>query len=192
MGNMKSAFERAWERAERLGKLSPQELRERKEEEFSLIGYGLAERYLEHGRPEILEEEVSKYSDEEKEIVTRATLSRLVAAMEIEGRETATRAMTGIVTLKGNGPIQGIGEKIASIYQEYEQERQQKYEQKKDEIQRGEREILHRLRISGSAVAGIDSEVSATWHKMAAGLRSQFNERLDQLKQELLNLLTGG
>lgn len=192
MGNMKSAFERAWERAERLGKLSPQELRERKEEEFSLIGYGLAERYLEHGRPEILEEEVSKYSDEEKEIVTRATLSRLVAAMEIEGRETATRAMTGIVTLKGDGPIQGIGGKIASIYQEYEQERQQKYEQEKGEIQRGEREILHRLRISGSAVAGIDSEVSATWHKMAAGLRSQFNERLDQLKQELLNLLTGG
>lgn len=192
MENMKSAFERAWERAEKLGKLSPQELRERKEEEFSLIGHGLAERYLEHGHPEIFEEEVSKYSDEEKEIVIRATLSRLVAVMEIEGRETATRAMAGIVVLKGDGPIQEIGEKIASIYQEYEQERQQKYEQKKDDIQRGGKAILHQLRISGSAVAEINSEVSGTWYEMAAELRSQFNERLDQLKQELMNLLARG
>ena len=192
MENMKSAFERAWERAEKLGKLSPQELRERKEEEFSLIGHGLAKRYLEHGRSEIFEEEVSKYSDEEKEIVIRVTLSRLVAAVEIEGRETATRAMTGIVVLKGDGPIQEIGEKIASIYQEYEQERQQKYEQKKDDIQRGEKAILHQLRISGSAVAEINSEVSGAWHEMAAELRSQFNERLDQLKQDLMNLLARG
>jgi hypothetical protein len=192
MGDMKSAFERAWERAEKLGELTPQEIRERKEEEFSLIGRGLAQRYLEHGYLDVLQEGVDKYSDEERKIVTKAALSSLVAAIEIGNYDIAMRAMPGILTLKGNGPIQEIAEKLGAIFQEYEQAKQQRYEKEKEQLQKEEREILHQLRISGSAIDELNLEVSAAWDRACAELSFQFGERLHQLKEELLELLDIG
>ena len=59
MGEMKSAFEKALERAEKLGKLSPEEMRGRKEAEYAPIGRAIADRYLRHGHNEILEEEAN-------------------------------------------------------------------------------------------------------------------------------------
>ena len=46
MGEIKSAWEIAVERVEGLGKLSPEELRRQKEEEYALIGQVLADKYL--------------------------------------------------------------------------------------------------------------------------------------------------
>ena len=194
MGNMKSAFERAWERAEGLGKLTPQEIRERKEEEFTLIGQGLAQRYLEHGHLDVLQEGVDRYDAEEKEIATKAALSSLVAAIEIEigDYETAARAMAGISTLKGNGPIREIAEEVRAIFQELEQAKQQRYEKIQGQLQREERDILHQLRISGSAIDEVNLEVSGAWDRAYAELRSQFGERVHQLKKELLELLSIG
>ena len=189
MGDMKSAFERALERAEGLGELTPQEIRERKEEEFSLIGQGLAQRYLEHGHLDVLQEGVDKYGDEEKKIVTKAALSSLVAAIEIANYEIAMRAMEGILTLKGNGLIREIAEKVGAIFQEYEQAKEQRYEKEKGQLQREEREIFHQLRISGSAIDELNLEVSAAWDRACAELGSQFGDRLHQIKEELLNLL---
>ena len=75
MDEMKSAFEKALERAERLGKLSPEEIRKRKEEEYIPVGRALADRYLGHGYVKLLEEEANRYNGEEKDIVRRAALS---------------------------------------------------------------------------------------------------------------------
>ena len=43
VGELKSAYEKAMERAERLGKLSPEEMRETKRVEFEPVGRALAE-----------------------------------------------------------------------------------------------------------------------------------------------------
>ncbi len=192
MGNMKSAFERAWERAEGLGKLTPQEIRERKEEEFTLIGQGLAQRYLEHGHHDVLQEGLDKYGGEEKEIAIKGVLSSLVAAIERGDYEIAARAMAGIQTLKGNGPIREIAEEVEVIFQEYEEAKQQRYEKVKGQLEREEREILHQLRISGSAVEEVNLEVSGAWDRACAELRSQLGERLHQLTKQLLDLLSIG
>jgi hypothetical protein len=189
MAEMKSAFERAWERAEGLGKLTPQEIRERKEEEFTLIGRGLAQQYLGHGHLDVFQQGVDKYGAEEKEIATKGVLSSLVAAMEIENYDLAMRAMAGILNLKGNGQIREIAEKVRAIFQEYEQAKQERYEKEKGQLQREEREILHQLRISGSAIDEINLEVSGAWDRACAELRSQFGAGVHQLKEELSSLL---
>ncbi len=189
MEGMKSAFDRAWERAEKLGKLSSEEIKQKKEEELTLLGRGLAQRYLQRGHADLLAEEVSKYEGEEREIAVKATLSNLVAAIEIGNDEAAARAMAGISTLGGDGRVGEIAGEIEALYQEYKLERQQQYEKERDEIQRSLKEILHQLRISGSAVSELNVEASQAWETLSAALYSEFDEKLQQLKRELANLL---
>lgn len=188
MSEMKSAFERALERAEKLGKLSPEEMRQQKEEEYTPVGRAVADRYLGHGRNAILEEEVGRYSGDEKAIVIQAALSRLVEAISLESDEKAERAIAGVLVLRGEEKIREIGERITGLLGEYREAKREKYEQEREHIERREREVLHQLRISGSAVGDINLKVGDEWARTSQKLLSQFNARLGDLKHELSNL----
>jgi len=188
MSEMKSALEKALEKAEKLGKLSPEEMRQRKEEEYTPIGRAIADRYLGHGRNPILEEEVNRYSGEEKAIVIRAALSRLEDAIGLESDEVAERAIAGILTFRGEEKFGEISERIRSLLGEYREGRRQKYEEQKEHIERREMELLHQLRISGSAVGDINLQTSEAWARISQELSSRFDERLEELKRELANL----
>lgn len=188
MTEMKSAFEKALEKAEKLGKLSPEEMRERKEEEYAPVGRAIADRYLGHGHNPILKEEVNKYSGDEKGIVIRAALSRLGEAIGLESDEVSEKAIAGMLTLGDEEKIGEISERIRSLLGEYREVKRQKYEAQKEHIERRERELLHQLRISGSAVGEINLKASEAWGRISQELFSRFNERLEELKRELLNL----
>lgn len=188
MTEMKSAFEKALEKAEKLGKLSPEEMRERKEEEYAPVGRAIADRYLGHGHNPILKEEVNRYSGDEKGIVIRAALSRLGEAIGLESDEVSEKAIAGMLTLGDEARIGEISERIRSLLGEYREVKIQKYEAQKEHIERRERELLHQLRISGSAVGEINLKASEAWGRISQELFSRFNERLEELKRELLNL----
>jgi len=187
VAEMKSAFEKALERAERLGKLSPEEIRESREKEFTPVGRALAEHYLGHGYGHILAEEMAKYGGEEKDIVMKAALSRLVEAIELGNYETTERAIAGILVLTGEiGPIPG---QIKSLFEEYKQAEKDRYEKGKGEIERKERELLRQLGISGSAIGEINLEASETWKEIRWELYFEFDQRLNQLKAQLLKMV---
>ena len=186
MGEIKSAFEKALEKAERLEKLSPEEMRERKGEEYAPIGRALADRYLGHGYGELLGEEANKHSGEERGIVTRAALSRLVEAMELGNYEIIQRAMEGILVLKGKEKVGEVEDQIKSLFDGYKQAEKERYEEEKGEIERKERGLLHQLRISGSAVVEINLEASETWEEICQELYSQYDKILEDLKVQLL------
>jgi hypothetical protein len=187
---MKSAFEKALERAERLGKLSPEEIRESKEKESIPIGRALVEQYLGHGYGHILEEETARYSGEEKDIVMKAAISRLVEAIDLGSGETAERAIGGILALKGEGEVGQIAGQIKGLFEEYKQAEKDRYEKEKGEVEREERELLRQLGITGSAIGEINLEASETWRGICGGLYSQFDQRLNQLKEQLLKMVS--
>lgn len=189
MDELKSAFERALEKAEKLGKLSPEEMMERKEEEYIPIGRALAQRYLNHGYSQVLKEEADKYSHQEKEIVIRAVVSTLVQAIELGNDELAERAMEGILALKGEGRLGHIKGEIESLFEEYKQVEKTKYEEEGEVIEQRERELLRQLGISGSAIAEINLEACEGWKEFAQELRSQYDRRLEELKLKLLQAL---
>lgn len=188
MGEMKSAFEKALEKAEKLGKLSPEEMREQKEEECAPIGRAIADRYLGHGHKPILEEEVNRYSGDEKGIVLRAALSRLGEAIGLES-EVTERAIAGMLTLMGEEKIGETSEKIKNLIEEYREAKGQKYEEEKEHIERWERELLHQMRVSGSAVGEINLRASEEWQGISQELLSKFNGRLEELKQGLFKFI---
>ena len=148
MSEMKSALEKALERAEKLGKLSPEEMRQRKEAEYAPIGRALAERYLGHGQKRVFKEEANRYSGEEKGIVLRAALLRLGEAIDLENDELTEMAMAGMLVLKQNERFGEINERVRSLLREYQEAEEQKYEGAKERIEKGEKELLHQLRIS--------------------------------------------
>jgi len=189
VGEMKSAFERALERAEKLGKLSPEEIKESKEKEFVSIGRALVEQYLGHGYGHILEEEMARYSGEEKDIVMKAALSQLVEAIDLGSGETAERAIGGILTLK-EGEVGQIAGQIKGLFEEYKQAEKDRYEKEKGEVERRELELLRQLGITGSAIGEINLEASEPWKDILGGLYSEFNQRLHQIKEQLLKTVS--
>ena len=192
MAEMKSAFEKALERAQRLGKLSPEEIRQMRERELIPVGRALADRYLGHGYGQVLAEEANRYSDEEREIVLRVASSRLVEAIELGNLESTEKAVEGILVLKGEEEIGEIKGQIKSIFDQYQQVEKAGYKEQKGEIERKQRELLHQLRISGTAIAEINLEARDAWKEILAALYSHFDQRLQQLKQQLLNIITWG
>jgi len=99
MGEMKSAFERAMERAEKMGTLSAEQMRQRRMAELAPVGQAAAQRYLEHGHEPLLREEIEKHSGEEKGIVLGAALATLVEAVSLTDNVFTERALKGILAL---------------------------------------------------------------------------------------------
>ena len=192
MGEMKSAFEKAMEKAEKLGSLSPEEMREREEAEYTTLGRAIVERYLGHGHKQLLKEEVGRYSGGEKGVVMGAALSRLVEAIDLESGDLIERVLEGLVTLKGKGEVMEVTENIKGLLQEFRDVKQQKYEIEKEGIEKDERELLHRLRIAGTAVGAINLKSSEAWAMLSTELESQFSQRMEALKRELLGLFKEG
>jgi len=199
MSDLKSAWEIAQEKADRLGRLSAEELQQQKEEACRQAGTGIAQRYLDSPRTKDLGAELGKHPEEERALVRTAVVKRLVEALDL-GDEPSTAAepagygqndMPGlrlnriadaIATLEpGSGTII---EQVRELSQEYGAAVGKT--QRKEEIERKGRETLHRLRISGAAVGDINVEAAAQWQQSWQELSQAFAARLDRLKQELL------
>jgi hypothetical protein len=190
---MKSAFEKAMEKAEKLGSLSPEEMRERREAECTTLGRAIAERYLGHGQRRLLREEVGRYGGEEQGIVMGAALSRLVEAVDLKsGDAVIGRVLEGLVALMGKGHVVEVIGNVKGLLQEFREVKRQTYESEKEGIERDGRELLHRLRIAGSAVSAINLKSSEAWAGLSTELESQFSQRLEVLKRELLGLFEEG
>jgi hypothetical protein len=136
MGEMKSAFEKAMEKVEKLGKASPEELRRM---EYVPKGNALAATYL--GQEDYdLEGELTKYDDTLKvhliEGAEETFLRNIALPQNNNSRQSNKRAMEGIAVLKGKRKeIESIFEQIEHLFNYYEQARQQVYLQLKSNFE---------------------------------------------------------
>jgi hypothetical protein len=183
MSEMKSAWELAQERANRLGKLSAQEKEEQDRQTYRQIGQALAQKLLD-GSPGLdFAAELSKYASTGREAIERAIIEHLVEAIELTGTKGVAGAK-GIIGAIGSlkPALQPRAEEIGQLIQEYELA-QQKLRQ---ELEGNTRETLHQLRISGTAVGAINIEDDPKWQLGRQGLVESFAPRLGALKQALL------
>jgi len=201
MGELKSAWEIAQEKANKLGKLSAAELRQQREEKCRQIGQAIAQRYLDNVESLDSGIELDRYSEEEKGLIKRAVASRLVQALELStGWGTRGGPGAAVESYRSGGAcprldqiIQAIAslepksgaitERVRQLFQEYEGATREA----RHEIERKGKEILHQLRISGTAVADINVEAMPQWQQTWHRLGVPFEPRLDNLKQELIN-----
>ena len=187
MGEIKSAWEIAMEKAEKLGKLPPEELRRQKQEKYASIGQVLVDKYL--GGLDLwqLEVEMDKYSGGERDLVREMVASKLAQSIDLGSHERLGRIIEGISHFKWGGKVREIGEEIEQLFQEYEQVEQKE----KEEMEKSARGILHQLRISGSAIGSVNPKAIGEWQQELDRLAQPYRERLELLRQRLLALPSG-
>ena len=183
MSEIKSAWELAQERADRLGKLSAQEKEEQERHTYRQIGQALAQRLMDRPQGLDVASELSKHEQKGRKTISQAIIEYLVGAIELTGAERADSAKRIIEAIGSLRPeLQPRAEEVGQLIQEYELA-EQKIRQ---ELEGNTRETLHKLRISGTAVGAINMEDNPQWQLARQGLAGSFAPRLNALKQALL------
>jgi hypothetical protein len=184
MSELKSAWEIAQERANRLGKLSAEEKEQQEIQAYRQIGQALAQKWLDSSQQLDMTAELNKHEEKERDTIKQAIIEHLVEAIEFtttQGINSAKRVIEGLISL---GPeLQPKAEEIGHLVQEYEGAEQKV----RQELEISYRETLHRLRISGAAVAAINLEANPQWRLARQKLVEAFTPRLNDLKQALIS-----
>jgi len=179
MADIKSAWEIAQERVNRLGKLSAEEQRQQKEQECRQIAAGIVQKYLDSSESHDIAAMLDKYSGEEKRLIKLELFSLLTEAITFDSQTRAEKAAQGIVVIKPKSqPLIG---RIIDLLTEYHQAGKKI----KKEVETRTKEVLHQLRISGSAIGEINIEASPQWQQNRQRFKKPLEQQVDVLKQEL-------
>lgn len=182
MGELKSAWEIAQERASRLGKLSPEEKERQARKEYHQIGQALALKWLNSSQRLDIAAELNNYQEKERDSIKQALIEHLVEGIELtttQGINNAKRVAEAISSLKPE--LQPRAKELDQLVEEY-----QKADQNlRQELDNNRRQRLHQLRISGTAVGAINIEASPRWRLASQKLLETFTPRLNHLKQAL-------
>jgi hypothetical protein len=184
MGELKSAWEIAQERANRLGKLSAEEKEQQERQGYRQIGQVLAQKWLDSSQQVDMAAELNKHEEKGRDIIKQAVIEHLVEAIEFtttQGINSVKRVVEAISSLRPE--LQPKTEEIGQLVQEYE-EAEQKIRQ---DLESNYRETLHQLRISGTAVDAINIETNNQWQLARQELVEAFTPRLNDLKQALIS-----
>jgi hypothetical protein len=184
MGELKSAWEIAQEKANRLGKLSVEEKEQQERQRYRQIGQVLAQKWLDSSRQLDMTAELNKHEEKESEIIKQAVIEHLVEAIELTTTKGINSVKRVIEAISSLGPeLQPKAEEIDQLVQEYEGA-ERKIRQ---DLESNYRETLHQLRISGTAVDSINIEDNHQWQLARQGLIEDFAPKLNELKQALVS-----
>jgi hypothetical protein len=184
MGELKSAWEIAQEKANRLGKLSTEEKEQQARQRHRKIGQALAQKWLDSSQKLDITAELNKHEEKVRETIRRVVIEHLVEAIKFTTSQGITSMKKIIEVISSLEPeLQPKAEEIGHLAQEYE-EAEQKIRQ---ELESGYRETLHQLRISGTAVGTINIEADPKWQVARRDLIEAFTPRLNDLKQALIS-----
>jgi len=184
MNELKSAWEIAQEKANRLGKLSAEEKEQQERQRYRQIGQVLAQKWLDSSQQLDMTAELNKHEEKEREIIKQAIIEHLVEAIEFTTTRGINNVRRVIEAISSLGPgLQPKAEEIGQLVQEYEGA-EQKIRQ---ELESDYRQTLHQLRISGTAVDAINIEANHKWQVAQQELVEAFTPRLNDLKQALIS-----
>jgi len=184
MGELKSAWEIAQEKANRLGTLSAEEKEQQERQRYRQIGQALAQKWLDSSRQSNMTAELNKHEEEEREIIKQAVIEHLIEAIEFTTTRSINSVKRVIEAISSLGPeLQPKAEEIGQLVQEYEGAEQKM----RQELESDYRETLHQLRISGTAVDAINIEADHKWQLAHQGLIEAFTPRLNDLKRALIS-----
>ena len=184
MGELKSAWEIAQERANKLGKLSADEKEQQARQSHRQIGQALAQKWFDSPHKLDISAELNKHEEKERAIIKQTVIEHLVEAIEFTTAEGITNVKKIIKAISSLEPeLQPKAEEIGQLVQEY-QGAEKKIRQ---ELENDYRATLHQLRISGTAVDAINIEADQKWQLARQELIDDFTPRLNDLKRAFIS-----
>ena len=182
MDELKSAWEIAEQRASRLGRLSAEEQQQQERDRCHQIGRVLAGKWLDGSERLDLPAELGRHGEEDRALVKHAVIEHLIEAIDPSAADNAARVTRAIAGIESLAPeLQPKMDEMRRLLHEYaEVERRAR-----QEMENTCHERLHRLRISGTAVAGINLDATEEWQAAQRRLAETFAARFDGLKRDL-------
>ena len=191
MGEMKSAWEKAMEKVEKLGKPTEDEV---KLFECVPVGNKLAARYLQEDDFN-LDAELTKYKGTglRKYVAQGAQeilLNNMILPQNEADKQVIKRAMSGLKIVKENkNQLETILDRITNLFNYYEQARQQAYTQFKKEFEAKLQEASQTLQQQPGNAVPIETQLQvqfqAEWHKLNSQLNAQYEKVLTEHKQQI-------
>jgi hypothetical protein len=175
---VKSAFEIAMERVQKLGSLSDEEKRKLKEEELGAGGKALAERYLSGLSLRDLDIELGRHAEADRSAVRCYAVSRLLEAIDLGNTQDDDRILSAIEHLSGDS---GLVRVVKDILSEYHEAMERAKRENWGRLEAAKRNELALRGISGSAVEPV-VETSPEWLQIRGRRYSSYQERLEDLK----------
>jgi hypothetical protein len=167
-----------------LGRLSAEEKEQQEIQRCRQIGQALAQKWLDGSQQLDITTELNKHEEKDRDIIKQVIIEHLIGAIELttaQGRNNVEKIIEGISSLEPE--LQPKAEEIGQLVQEYEGAEQEI----RRELESNYRETLHRLRISGTAVATINIEADPKWQLARQRLIEAFTPRLNDSKKALIN-----
>ena len=177
---LKSAFDIAMERAQKLGDLSAEDKRRLREGELSEVGQALGKRYLSGLPIRDVELELNKYK-EDRQILTRYFLAFLVDKISLTDPGDVERVLEAIQHFSRSPKVI---DGIRGIMNEYPAAVEQARQEIQSKLGTAKRKELARKGISGSAVEPA-IEASPEWLETSQHLLSEYQKRLEGVKTPL-------
>jgi len=194
MSEMKSAWEKAMEKVEKLGKLSEEEL---KQLEYQPAGNKLAAKYLQETGYN-LDAELTKYKGTgvRKYVLQGAQeifLRNIVLPKNEHDMQTTRRAMAGLRLLKENkNLLDTILDRITNLLNYYGQARQQTYLQFKKGFEAKLQETNQAMQQQMGAKVRIEPEQHPQfleeWRRISSQLDAQYEKALEEHKQQIVKI----
>lgn len=181
---MKSSWEIAMERAEKLGKPSAEEIKKRREETCVPIGQALAKKYLSGLPMRDVHIELEKYKGEDTKVVVEAFLGLLKDSLFLDQPDDADRAIEAWRLFRPSSDTDKVLREIKDLFGTYDEAK--KVEEGRA-IPQVEEDLLRQLEeegIAGSAVV-VNSKKSISTAKSLDNVRKDYAEKLEKLKEKL-------
>jgi hypothetical protein len=195
MDEMKSAYERAMERAEGLGKASEEDLTKWK---YFPEGAKLAAKYL---RDEFdLATEIGKYEEKVRQHVVQGAQEAFLRNIDLPKNDLAKKkskkVMEAIKELKHDKVgIENVYTKLRRVFSHYEKEGEQQRRQTYEAVKRDfEGKLMQASQQQPGAApppkVNVDShpQFQQEWRRVLAQLDSQYLKLLDEYKKEILTI----
>lgn len=194
MDDIKSASERAMERIANLGEPSKDEVMQWK---YMPEGQKLAVKYFKEDIN--LVAELGKFKEEERRFVAKGAEEVLLRNITLPANEpakkTTKKAMEALKAIKRDkGALENIYSKMRRVFDHYaqegEQQRRQAYEMLKQDFQMRIQQALQQQGLPPGTKVNIEGQpqFQEEWHRTIAHLDSQYNQLLDEYKQEVESL----
>ena len=194
MGEIKSAWEKAMERADKLGELSNEENERLK---YVPLGDILAARYL-NEESFNLDVELSKYKDSSAikyiiEGMEKTLLTNIFLPRNDKDQKISQKAMEGIRAIKKDKKQLGlIFEQIGTLFKYYEQARQQAFTQLKSnfeaQLQQTAAALEQKLGQKVSINLEQQPQFQEAWLRASGQLDAQYEKVLREQKEQIVKI----
>lgn len=194
MSDIKSAWEIASEKVEKLGKPSEEEL---KRLEYEPMGNKLAARYVQDS-PSSFDADLTKYKGTgvRKYVISGAQdifLRNILLPRSERDRDLTKRAMAGLKLLKENrNLLNAVLDRISNLLNYYTQARQQTYQQFKSGFESKLQEATKSspLQLGAKTMMAPEQhpQFLEEWRKISSQLDAQYEKVLEEHKQQIIKI----